>query len=87
MLLGISYIKSLPGTANEEVSLKIENAIGPHVDLLTIVGQWKLKGMGRLFAHLALPRLSCRVLEMEAEEEGGRRNAGKTTYENGHDLS
>ncbi|GFO43656.1 hypothetical protein PoB_007016100 [Plakobranchus ocellatus] len=39
-LLGISYKDH---TTNEEVSRRIINAIGPHVDLLTIVRQRKLK--------------------------------------------
>ncbi|GFO47197.1 endonuclease-reverse transcriptase [Plakobranchus ocellatus] len=39
-LLGISYKDH---TTNEEGSRRIENAIGPHVDLLTIVRQRKLK--------------------------------------------
>ncbi|GFO35504.1 eukaryotic translation initiation factor 3 subunit f [Plakobranchus ocellatus] len=39
-LLGISYKDNI---TNEEVSRRTENAIGPHVDLLTIVRQRKLK--------------------------------------------
>ncbi|GFN94921.1 endonuclease-reverse transcriptase [Plakobranchus ocellatus] len=42
-LLGISYKDH---TTNEEVSKRIINAIGPHVDLLTIVRQRKLKWYG-----------------------------------------
>ncbi|GFN85738.1 eukaryotic translation initiation factor 3 subunit f [Plakobranchus ocellatus] len=42
-LLGISYKDH---TTNEEVSRRIENAIGPHIDLLTIVRQRKLKWYG-----------------------------------------
>ncbi|GFO32912.1 dual specificity protein phosphatase 22 [Plakobranchus ocellatus] len=42
-LLGISYEDHI---TNEEVSRRIENAIGPHVDLLTIIRQWKLKWYG-----------------------------------------
>ncbi|GFN79614.1 endonuclease-reverse transcriptase [Plakobranchus ocellatus] len=42
-LLGISYKDH---TTNEEVSRRIVNAIGPHVDLLTIVRQRKLKWYG-----------------------------------------
>ncbi|GFR87960.1 endonuclease-reverse transcriptase [Elysia marginata] len=41
ILLSISHKEH-----NEEVRRRIENAIGPHVDLLTIVRQWKLKWYG-----------------------------------------
>ena len=42
-LLGISYKDHI---TNEEVRRRIENAIGPHADLLTIVRQRKLKWYG-----------------------------------------
>ncbi|GFO03319.1 endonuclease-reverse transcriptase [Plakobranchus ocellatus] len=42
-LLGISYKDHI---TNEEVSRRIENVKGPHVDLLTIVRQRKLKWYG-----------------------------------------
>ncbi|GFO36335.1 endonuclease-reverse transcriptase [Plakobranchus ocellatus] len=42
-LLGISYKDHI---TNEEVSRRIEIAIGPHIDLLTIVRQRKLKWYG-----------------------------------------
>ena len=44
-LLGISYKDHI---TNEEVKRRIENAIGPHVDLLTIVRQRKLKWYGHV---------------------------------------
>ncbi|GFO17497.1 endonuclease-reverse transcriptase [Plakobranchus ocellatus] len=70
-LLGISYKDH---TTNEEVCRRIVNAIGPHVDLLTIVRQRKLKW----YVHTTRsPGLAKTI--MHGTVNGGRRNAGMTT--------
>ncbi|GFS00291.1 RNA-directed DNA polymerase from mobile element jockey [Elysia marginata] len=55
-LLGISHKEHI---ANEEVRRRNENDFELHMDPLTIGNG---NSMGRLFAHLALPKPSCRVL-------------------------
>ncbi|GFO22196.1 LINE-1 reverse transcriptase homolog [Plakobranchus ocellatus] len=76
-LLGISYKDHI---INEEMRRRIENAIGPHVDPLTIVQQRKLKWYGHTTRFSGLAKTI-----MQGAVNGGRRNAGKTTSENGQD--
>ncbi|GFN93416.1 endonuclease-reverse transcriptase [Plakobranchus ocellatus] len=64
-LLGISYKDH---TTNEEVNRRIENAIGPHVDLLTIVRQRKLKWYGHTTRSSGLAKTI-----MQGTVNGGRR--------------
>ncbi|GFN84947.1 endonuclease-reverse transcriptase [Plakobranchus ocellatus] len=64
-LLGISYKDH---TTNEEASRRIENAIGPHVDLLTIVCQRKLKWYGHTTRSSGLAKTI-----MQGTVNGGRR--------------
>ncbi|GFO40092.1 endonuclease-reverse transcriptase [Plakobranchus ocellatus] len=64
-LLGISYKDH---TTNEEVSRRIVNAIGPHVDLLTIVRQRKLKWNGHTTRSPGLAKTI-----MQGTVNGGRR--------------
>ena len=78
-LLGISYKDHI---TNEEVRRRIKNAIGPHVDLLTIVRQWKMKWYGHTTRSSGLAKTI-----MQGTVNGGRRSAGKTTSENGQGLS
>ncbi|GFN94508.1 retrovirus-related pol polyprotein line-1 [Plakobranchus ocellatus] len=78
-LLGISYEDHI---TNEVVSRRIENANGPHVDLLIIVRQLKLKWYGHTTRSSGLAKTI-----MQGTVNGGRRNAEKTTSENGQDFS
>ena len=64
-LLGISYKDHI---TNEEVRRRIENAIGPHVDLLTIVRQRKLKWYGHTTRSSGLAKTI-----MQGTVNGGRR--------------
>ncbi|GFO19176.1 endonuclease-reverse transcriptase [Plakobranchus ocellatus] len=63
--LGISYKDH---TTNEEVRRRVENAIGPHVDLLTIVRQRKLKRYGHITRSSGLAKTI-----MQGTVNGGRR--------------
>ncbi|GFO45693.1 UDP-glucuronosyltransferase 2a1-like [Plakobranchus ocellatus] len=53
---------------NEEVRRRIENAIGPHVNFLTIVRQRKLKWYGHTTRSSGLPKTI-----MQGTVNGGRR--------------
>ena len=64
-LLCISYKDHIP---NEEVRQRIENAIGPHADLLTIVRQRKLKCYGHTTRSSGLAKTI-----MQGTVNGGRR--------------
>ncbi|GFO16954.1 endonuclease-reverse transcriptase [Plakobranchus ocellatus] len=64
-LLGISYKDNI---TNEEVSRRIENAIGLRVDLLTIVRQRKLKWYGYTTRSSGLAKTI-----MQGTVNGGRR--------------
>ncbi|GFO18712.1 endonuclease-reverse transcriptase [Plakobranchus ocellatus] len=64
-ILGFSYKDHI---TNEEVSRRIENAIGPHVDLLTIVRHRKLKWYGHTTRS---SRLANTI--MQGTVNGGRR--------------
>ncbi|GFO27472.1 endonuclease-reverse transcriptase [Plakobranchus ocellatus] len=65
-LLGIFSYKD--HITNEEVKRRIENAIGPHVDLLTIVRQRKLKWYGHTIRSSGLAKTI-----MQGTVNGGRR--------------
>ncbi|GFO15679.1 eukaryotic translation initiation factor 3 subunit f [Plakobranchus ocellatus] len=67
--LGISYEDHI---TNEEVSRRIENAIGPHIDLLTIVRQRKLKWYGHTTRSPGLAKTI-----MQGTVNGGRRRGGQ----------
>ncbi|GFR89405.1 endonuclease-reverse transcriptase [Elysia marginata] len=71
---------------NKEVRRRFENAIGQHIDLLTIVRQRKLKWYGHTTRSSGLAK-TIKQGTVNGEGEGGRRNAGKTTLKNGPDLS
>ncbi|GFR58356.1 eukaryotic translation initiation factor 3 subunit F [Elysia marginata] len=77
-LLSISHKEHI---TNEEVRRRIENAIGPHVDLLTIVRQRKLKWCGHTTRSSGIAKTI-----MQGTVNGGRRKAWKTTSKNGQDL-
>ena len=46
---------------NEEVRAKIQQAIGPHEDLLTIVQRRKLQWCGHVSRSLGLAKTSCKA--------------------------
>ena len=57
-ILHISYKHHV---TNEEVCAKIQQAIGPHEDLLTIVKRRNLKWYGHVSGHQVLPKPSCKT--------------------------
>ena len=57
-VLRISYKDHV---TNEEVRAKIQQAIGPHEDLLTIVKRHKLNGMVMSPVHQVWPKPSCKA--------------------------
>ncbi|GFO43732.1 transcription factor adf-1 [Plakobranchus ocellatus] len=73
-LLGISYKDH---TTNEEVSRRIINAIGPHVDLLTIVRQQKLKWYGHATRSSGLAK----TIMQGTVNEGRRRGRQKKRWD------
>ncbi|GFR74451.1 eukaryotic translation initiation factor 3 subunit F [Elysia marginata] len=64
-LLGISYKEQI---TNDELRRRIENAIRPHVDLLAIVRQRKLKWYGHTTRSSGLAKTI-----MQGTDNGGRR--------------
>ena len=72
---------------NEEVRAKIQQAIGPHEDLLTIVKRRKLQWYGHVSrsSGLAKPILQGTVKGGEDKADKGR--GGKTTSGNGQAWS
>ena len=73
--------------ANEEVRSKIQQAIGPHEDLLMIVKRRKVQWYGHVSRSLGLARtiLQGTVNGKDDKADGGR--AGKTTAGNGQAWS
>ena len=57
-ILRISYKDYV---ANEEVCAKIQQAIGPHEDPLTIVKRRKLQWYGHISVHQVWPKPSCKA--------------------------
>ena len=58
MILRISYKDHV---TNEEVRAKIQQAIGPHEDLLTIVKRRKLQWYGHVSRSSGLAKTSCKA--------------------------
>ena len=79
-ILCISYKDHV---TNEEVHAKIQQAIEPHEDLLTIVKRRKLQWYGHVscLSGLAKTILQGTVKGVE-EDKADRRRGGKTTYGN-----
>ena len=65
MILRISYKDHV---SNEELLAKIQQAIGPHEDLLTIVKKRKLQWYGHVSRSSGLPKSI-----LQSTVEGGRR--------------
>ena len=77
-ILRISYKDHV---TNEEVRAKIQQAIGRHEDLLTIVNRHKLKWCGHVSHSSGLAKTILRVRQAD------RRRGGKTTSGNGQAQS
>ena len=72
----------------EDVCAKIQRAIGPHEDLLTIVKRCKLQWYGHVSCHQVWPKPSCKEAQWKGEEdEADRGRGGKTTSGNGQAWS
>ena len=82
-ILHISYKDHV---TNEEVYAKIQQAIWPHVDLLTIVDtNWSSMDMPSI--HQIWPKLSCKAPWKGEEDKAGRKKGWKTTSGNGQARS
>ena len=77
----ILHIPYKDHVTNEEVRAKIQQAIGPHEKLLTIVKRRKLQWYGHVSLHQAWPRPACKA-QWKGEEDkadrvrGGRQHQG-----------
>ena len=78
-ILRISYKDHV---TNEEVRAKIQQAIGPHDDLLTIVKRYKLQWYGHVFRSSGLAKTMLQGTVKGEEDKADRRRGGKTTSEN-----
>ena len=83
-ILRISYKDNV---TNEEVRAKIQQAIGPHKDLLTIAKRRKLKWYGYVSRSSVWPNLSCKTQSEGEEDKADRGRGGKTTSRNGQAWS
>ena len=57
---------------NEEVRAKIQQAIGPHEDFMTIVKRHELKWYGHVYRSSSLPKTV-----LQGTTKGGRRQGGQ----------
>ena len=57
----ILHISSKDHVTNEEVCAKIQQTIGPHKDLLTVIKRCKLEWYGHVSVHQVWPKPSCKV--------------------------
>ena len=69
-ILRISYKDYV---ANEEVRAKIQQAIGPHEDLLTIVKDANCSGMVMSPVHQVWPKPSCKAQRKGEEDKADRK--------------
>ena len=79
-ILHISYKDHV---TNEEVRAKIQQAIGPHEEFLTIIKRRKLQWYGHVSRSSGLTKTSCKALSKREEDKADRGRGGKTTSENG----
>ena len=75
-ILRISYKNHV---TNEGVRAKIQQAIGPHEDLLTIVRDANCSGMVMSPVHEVWLKPSCKAQGKWEEDKADRRRGGKTT--------
>ena len=76
-----THLIQRPYVTNEEVRAKIQQAIGPHEDLLTIVKRCKLQWYGHVSRSSGLARTILQGTERgektrQTEEEAGRQHQG-----------
>ena len=83
-ILHISYKDHV---TNEEVRAKIEQAIGPHEDLLTIVKRRKLQWYGHVSRSSGLAKAILQGTLKGEEDKADRGRGGKTTLRNGQAWS
>ena len=82
-ILHISYKDHV---TNEEVRAKIQQAIGPHEDLLTIEKK-RCSGMVMFPVHQVWPKPSCKAQSKGEEDKADRGRGGKATSGNGQAWS
>ena len=68
---------------NEEVRAKIQQAIGPHEDLLTIIKRCKLQWYGHVSRSSGLTKTTLQGTVKGEEDKADRGRGGKTTSGNG----
>ena len=68
---------------NEEVRAKIQQAIGPHEDLLTIIKRRKLQWYGHVSRSLGLAKTILQGKVKGGRGQADRERGGKTTSGNG----
>ena len=73
-ILCISYNDHV---TNEEVHAKIQQAIGPHEDLLTIVKRHKRSGLVMSPVHQVWPKPSCKAQWKGRRRQGRQRKVGR----------
>ena len=73
--------------ANKKVRAKIQQAIGPHEDLLTTVKRRKLQCMVMFLVHQLWPKPSCKAQWKGEENRADRGRGRKTTSGNGQAWS
>ena len=83
-ILHISYKDHV---TNEEVRSKIQQAIGPHEDLLTIVKRHKLQWYGHVSRLSGLAKTILQGTVKGEEDKADERRVGKTTSGNGQAWS
>ena len=83
-ILHISYKDRV---TNEEVRAKIQQAIGPHEDLLTIVKSRKLQWYGHVSRSSSLAKTILQGTVKGEEDKADRGRGGKTTSGNGQAWS
>ena len=80
-ILCISYKNHV---TDKEVRNKIQQAIGPHEDLLTIAKRRKLQWYGNVFLSSGLAKTILKgTMKGEGEDKVDRGRGGKTTSGNG----
>ena len=83
-ILHISYKDHV---TNEEGCAKIQQAIGPQEDLLTILKRRKSAAVWSCFSQESLPKPSCKAQWKGEEDKVDRGRGGKTTSGNGQAWS
>ena len=83
----ILHITYKDHVTNEEVRAKIQQATGPHEDLLTIVKRRKLQWYGHVSRSSGLAKTILQGTVKGGRRQGGKGRGGKTTSGNGQAWS